>query len=357
TGAWAVWDFTARVNKVPNPQFDTDTSNWLAVGGQATITRDVGIFRSSPASGKVDTVINSTNPYVTTGTTSVPASEGDEWCGSVYAYGAGGCAVQVLATDGTNTLATYTGSTVALSGAFQRVSVLAGPFPVGTTNVRLRVRQTDVTVARTMYIDDAMLEKSNTLNSYIATSLPNTPTDFIANPNVDPVTGIGRYYAGTYAAATACWFKFNDDISVVTGTEMFTARLITKSYDFGPSYSFKRLFFWGADIVSGTSVRYSVNPVVYNVPVTWGQLLGVPVANLLTWGRPLNQSVDVTDNASGDSASGYRTFVKLLKSLRFRQAQFTLVTSINTMVPDKPCRVFSLTAFVDAKQVVVKKVS
>lgn len=183
------------------------------------------------------------------------------------------------------------------------------------------------------------------------------PTDFIANPNVDAVTGVGRYYAGTYASTLACWFKFNDDATIGTGTETFTARLTTKSYDFGPSYSFKRLFFWGVDIVAGTNVTYTVSPVVYNVPVSWGQLLGVPVANLLTWGRPLNQSIDVSDSASGDSASGYRTFVKLLKSLRFRQVQFTLVTSINTTVPDDPCRVFSLTAFVDAKQVVVKKVS
>lgn len=183
------------------------------------------------------------------------------------------------------------------------------------------------------------------------------PTDFIGNPNVDPLTGVGRFYAGTYATALACWFKFTDDPVIGTGNETFTARLITKSYDFGPSYSFKRLFFWGADIVAATNVTYKVTPVVYNVPVKWSQLIGVPFDSLLTWGRPLDQSIDVTDSASGGSSSGYRTFVKLLKSLRFRQVQFTLVTSINTTVPDSPCRVFSLTAFVDAKQVVVKKVS
>lgn len=183
------------------------------------------------------------------------------------------------------------------------------------------------------------------------------PTDFISNPNVDPVTGVARLYAGNYNTALACWFKFIDSAVSGIGTETFLSKLTTKSYDFGPSYAFKRLYFWGVDIVTTTPVNYTVSPVVYNVPVKWGQLIGVPFSALLTWGRPLSLSIDVTDSASGSSASGYRTFVKLLKSLRFRQVQFTLNTSINTTVLSAPCRVFSLTAFVDSKQVVVKKVS
>jgi hypothetical protein len=94
---------------------------------------------------------------------------------------------------------------------------------------------------------------------------------------------------------------------------------------------------------------------VYSSAITWGQIASVPISSLNTWGRPLDISLNVTDSVGGGNVIGYRTFVKLLKGLRFRQISFRL----NAVVPaaDEPYRLFSITAFVDNKQQVSKKVS
>lgn len=183
-----------------------------------------------------------------------------------------------------------------------------------------------------------------------------TISEFVTSPTVDVTTGKAMSYAGSYENTTLYLYKFNDVVSTVLN-ETFTARLVTKSYDFGPSYSFKRLFWWGVDILSKSTVNYKVTPTVYNSAVTWNQLLGVQFNDLQTWGRPLEVSLDVTDSASGSNPSNYRTFIKLLKSLRFRQISFTIESIVDGTDSTGPLRVFSLTAFIDAKELVTKKVS
>lgn len=183
------------------------------------------------------------------------------------------------------------------------------------------------------------------------------PTNFVGDPNVDATTGAREYYTGSYDNTNDDWYLFIDQINSEVRNESINTRLTSKAYDFGPSYSFKRLFWWGVDIISKSTVNFRVSPVVYSIPVTWGQLVGVPWTSLKTWGRPLDVSIDVTDSASSSNPSYYRVFVKLLKSLRFRQVQFILESTTDGSDATGPLRVFSLTAFVDAKENVVKQVS
>lgn len=183
-----------------------------------------------------------------------------------------------------------------------------------------------------------------------------TPSEFVTNPNMMLTTGAFTYYAGSYKHnPTKPVSRFSDTFADVL--ESFPIRLVTKSYDFGPSYGFKRLFWWGVDILSKTPTTYKVSPLVYNTPVTWGQIGAVPISQLQTWGRPLDVSLDVTDSANTSNPSDYRTFIKLLKSLRFRQAFFTLESTVDGTTNTGPYRIFSLTAFVDSKQLVSKQVS
>lgn len=183
------------------------------------------------------------------------------------------------------------------------------------------------------------------------------PTNFLRDPNVDTTFGATTYYSGSYDIAATAWYRFVDQINTLDRSESYATRLVTKAYDYGPSYAFKRLFWWGVDLLAKTNVNFKVSPIVYSVPVTWGQLIGVAWTDLQTWGRPLDVVIDVTDSAVIGNPSGYRMFLKLLKSLRFRQIQFIIESTLDGTVDTGPLRIFSITAFVDAKETVVKKVS
>jgi hypothetical protein len=182
-----------------------------------------------------------------------------------------------------------------------------------------------------------------------------TPSEFITNPNISPLIGASNYYGASYVPAKADFYFFVDN--KYDTDEDFTIRLKTKSYDFGPSYAFKRLYWWGVDILANAVTSFRVVPNVYSVPVKWGQLIGVPWTSLGTWGKPLEISLDVTDTANSSNTNNYRTFIKLLKGLRFRQLQFILEASYQGLNSTSAYRIFSLTAFVDSKETVSKKVS
>lgn len=357
TGAWVKWEFRTRTNAEANPSFDVNTSGWVRVVGQATITRDTAVFKSSPASARLDTILGSTNPYMTSDTALIAAQPGDIWSASVNIAGQGLGEIAILATDNTNTIlqSYYSGIKALSASAFNRFKVTSESLPASTAFIRVRVYQRDTSVARSLWVDDVLTEEADEVLPYIAGTVTYAPSEFIGNPTINPSTGITKYYAASYATGIQEMYTFEDAINSVE--EAITSRIISKAYDFGPSYSFKRLFWWGVDILSKAAVRFKVTPVIYSTATTWGQLVGVPFSSLGTWGRPLDASIDVTDSISSSNPSSIRTFVKLLKSLRFRQVQFTLESTLDGTSQTGPLRIYSLTAFVDSRETVVKKVS
>lgn len=183
-----------------------------------------------------------------------------------------------------------------------------------------------------------------------------TPSRFIRHPNLDTITGLPRYFSDNYNTASSVLYNLTDTHSAVVG-ESFTTILTTKTYDFNSPYTFKRLFFWGVDVLGKTSINFRVYPTVYNVPIKWSQLNGRKWSTLKTWRRPIDISVDVTDSAILNNPSGIRSFIKLLKSLRYRQIAFTLTSTVDGSIAQGPYRIFGLTAFTSNKELVSKKVS
>lgn len=356
TGAWVKWEFKSRSNKENNPSFDVNTSGWIRVTGQATITRDTAVFRSSPASARLDTIAGSSNAYMTSDVGLIAANPGEVWTTSVFVAGQGSGEIAAYALDATNTtLQIYYSGVEVLSSAFKRFTVTTGKLPSNTAFIRTRVFQRQTSTAKSLWADDVLTEKTDEILPFIKGSVTYAPSEFVGNPTLNPATGRTKYFAASYATGIQEMYTFEDVVAVTE--EAITSRIVTKSYDFGPSYSFKRLFWWGVDILSKTKTTFKVTPVIYHTAVTWGQLVGVPFSSLGTWGRPLEASIDVSDSISSGNPSSYRTFVKLLKSLRFRQIQFTLESTLDGTSQTGPLRVFSLTAFVDSRETVVKKVS
>lgn len=182
------------------------------------------------------------------------------------------------------------------------------------------------------------------------------PMDFVRDPNVDVTTGTDKYYSGNQRTGSS-WYLFVDSVLYSGSTENFNVQVLTKVYDYGVPYSFKRLYWWGVDLMSKSALSFRVYPSAYDTPISWGAVSAVPISVLQTWGRPLDVSLDVTDSVNSANPSNLRTFTKLLKGLRFRQVQFKLDTTSDGTALTGPLRVFSLTSFIDNKEQVVKKVS
>ena len=184
------------------------------------------------------------------------------------------------------------------------------------------------------------------------------PNAFFRYPTIDPIENTYFYVAGNYDNAKISWYRITDT-PLSSTPETFTVSIVTKTYDYKVPYTFKRMFWWGADILSKTPVTYVVHPTVYNIPIKWSQISNGTTkwSQLQTWAKPLNISIDVTDSTDSSNPSGTRTFVKLLKGLRFRQVSFKVSSTVNGTLATGPLKLFSLTAVTSSKALVSKKIS
>lgn len=144
-------------------------------------------------------------------------------------------------------------------------------------------------------------------------------------------------------------------------TETYTCEIQTKNYNYQLSSNFKRLFWWGVDAVFRTRIRGWAVPVVHHAQVSWGQLRtqGVTWGQLLggTWGSPFIGDLSVSSDYDLKGTGPTRKFVKMFKSMRFRQIYFKLVFDTDGSIGSAPINVFTLTAYVGSKETVSKTVS
>jgi len=185
-----------------------------------------------------------------------------------------------------------------------------------------------------------------------------TPDYWMQYPIIDPTANMYMYVAGSYDNGKTAWYKMIDTPTYSSG-ETFTCSLLTKTYDYKVPYTFKRMFWWGVDILSKTQVNFVVHPTAYNIPIKWSQISnGVTKwSQLGTWAKPLNLSIDVTDSVNTPNPSGTRMFMKLLKGLRFRQVSFRVTTTVNGTLATGPLKIFSLVAVTSSKSLVTEKIS
>lgn len=139
-------------------------------------------------------------------------------------------------------------------------------------------------------------------------------------------------------------------------THLITCAARTKNFDMAISHQFKRLWWWGADIISNNEAKGIASPIVVNFSVTWDQLSAYRWDDLLTWDQPLSALSTVETTTAGGSGV-VRRFVKFLKSLRYRQINFEIQLTTFGSTADGPVRLFSLTVLTESKQIVPKSVN
>lgn len=178
-------------------------------------------------------------------------------------------------------------------------------------------------------------------------------------PQAPTQSTLVRYFAGSCIEQHENIYVMKDghDDSIEE-TDSFTfdieCSILTKNFDFGESHHFKRLAWWGADILATGKIQGIATPIINSVPVTWGEL--TTWGAMLTWGSPLSEVVFYVTDIT-DATRAQRKFVKFLKALRFRQISFYIKLLTSGNEDDGPSRIFTITAIVGSKQTVVKQVS
>lgn len=152
-------------------------------------------------------------------------------------------------------------------------------------------------------------------------------------------------------------FKLNDHFDgVVTESGQLSGAsvnismsLVTKIYDINLSHRFKRLLHWGVDVITGQSITGTLFPYSVNYKTTWAQLATYTWSQLHTWAYPLTvQPSTAVPITSGGTL--IRQFVRFPYSLRFRLLQFEVDMLYSGNTTDGPARLYTITAFIGAKQ-------
>jgi len=141
-----------------------------------------------------------------------------------------------------------------------------------------------------------------------------------------------------------------------TGVHSFFCIATTKDYDMADPVRYKRLFWWGVDVITGQNVVGSLTPITLINSVTWDALTTETWADLGTWGSPLSGSVAFTETITADNVANTNKLIKFGKAMRFRKANFSLML-VTDGSPVQPTKIFQLVAVVAVKQLVSARVS
>lgn len=201
-------------------------------------------------------------------------------------------------------------------------------------------------------------------------ALPEGP--MVKWPDAEDELEFDRYYSGDNYSVAGYRVRVSQDgrdgtksFYLVEGDPAYddiVSYIKTKDYDFGDSFHFKKLMWWGADVmaarnkndaiaaINGTATPVSLS---YKPNLTWGDLSSYTWGELIgTWGSPLSSARPVIFTSRYLTNQAARLFAKFPKTLRFRQIHFELVILGDSSLGSGPPRIYSLTAILRAKQTV-----
>lgn len=130
----------------------------------------------------------------------------------------------------------------------------------------------------------------------------------------------------------------------------------TKNFDMAVPSQFKRLFWWGIDVITNRDVVGTATPIIVSFAVTWQQLSAYRWSDLKTWAQPLTAAIGVGSTVSAATGTS-RRFIKFPKALRYRQINFSTRLLTDGSLADGPARLFTMTVLTQVKQGVVKEIS
>jgi hypothetical protein len=147
------------------------------------------------------------------------------------------------------------------------------------------------------------------------------------------------------------------DISSGSSTTI-SSRIRTKIYDFNDAMQFKKLMWWGADLLTNQDFRATAIPIVPKNITTWDELAEHTWDEVAeyTWDYLFQTPPDIISDV--DVPAGLlRRFYKFHRTLRFRQIQFVLALQGDGSTRTGPPRLFTMSAIVGVKQTVGDRIT
>lgn len=183
------------------------------------------------------------------------------------------------------------------------------------------------------------------------------PSHWVVEPQPSTSIALRRYIAGAAQVASRFTYQLQDGFDA-DATEAFTCTAVTKVFDFDEPGSFKKMYWWGIDVISSGIVTGTVTPIIYTFNITWGSLASKTWGEMaaFTWGQPGNIVPVVVDSTNTAGSRG-RKFLKFLKSIRFRNVSFKVELQTTGTTDTAPVKLFTINPVVDLRQRVPKKVN
>lgn len=177
-------------------------------------------------------------------------------------------------------------------------------------------------------------------------------------------TGVYTYYTSySFDMNDASGYKIIKIVEAPTVTDIegfgnntFYCVATTKDYDMADPIRYKRLMWWGADLVSGNEIVGSVEPITLVFSPTWEQLGDTTWSELGTWDNLVESLSPTQTTVDADNNFDTNKTVKFRKSLRFRKVNFSVRLETNGTTL-QPAKIISYIAFVATKQTVSKQVT
>lgn len=142
------------------------------------------------------------------------------------------------------------------------------------------------------------------------------------------------------------------DRATVDDAEEYTARLVTKAYDWREPSQFKKLLSWGVDVVSKNPVLGRAIPLALTTTiVTWDDMNDVTwdVLNTGTWDYPLIVPTFVEGVRDVPGVAPVQVYLRMPNMLWFRQIAFELQMTTDGTFATAPLRVESIATIVHVR--------
>jgi hypothetical protein len=169
----------------------------------------------------------------------------------------------------------------------------------------------------------------------------------VGDVSSDVAYGITGLTGGAYGI-----YRIRESLNASDSEEM-THTIQTKAHDLGAPGSWKRMYYWEADLYTQNNVTGTATPIqaISAVPswdsleaYTWDQLAAG------TWDLPAEPNSDVVTQITYPSISPYRVSVSFRRDLRFRRCAFKVQTTSNGTTAEGPVRISSITIHAAIKQ-------
>ncbi len=176
-------------------------------------------------------------------------------------------------------------------------------------------------------------------------------------------SGLDSYYSGYSFDVSSGGYKIikiidgrSGGAAEGTGSNTMYCIATTKDYDMADPIRYKKLLWWGADVVSGEQVIGSITPITLINSATWDSLTTETWADLLTWDSPTLGANAFSETVAGDDIANTNKLIKFGKTMRFRKANFSVQLQTDGTTA-QPTKIFQYVAIIGVKQLVSARTS